>query len=396
MRFRAAHAAHADGNVAVDECLLLLRQQAGDERFVRAPNLGFLYLTEALVPQAAAILARLKEGTGIASWVGASGAAICAADRESADEPALAVMLGQFAAGSFNVFSGAQRPPALAARTDRGAAAAFTALVHADPGAPELPELLVDMASKVSSGYLFGGLSSGRADSCQVADRVLRGGLSGVVFAADVPLVSRVSQGVHPLPAAGRRTVTAAEANQIVSLDGRPAFEVLLEDAGIGARAAGEMRARLQALGRRGLFVGFEPQSEGGYRERTPHQDYLVRNVIAIDPGRGRVSVAAPVQAGQVLRFCMRDEAAARKDLIRICSEIRQHLQDTGAAPVPPRGAVYVSCLGRGRHLFGARHEELRVIRHQLGELPLVGFYANGEIAGANLYGFTGVLTVFY
>lgn len=398
MKFRAAHAAHADGSVAVDECLVLLRQHAGDERFVRAPNLGFVYLTEALVPQAAAILARLKAGTGVASWVGASGVAICAADREFGDEPALAVMLGQFAPGSFNVFSGAQRPPALAARTDRGAEAAFTALVHADPGAPELPELLVDMATKVSSGYLFGGLSSGRADSCQVADRVLRGGLSGVVFAADVPLVSRVSQGVHPLPAAGRRSVTAAEDNQIVSLDGRPAFQVLLEDAGIEARAAGPMRAQLQALGRRGLFVGFEPESEGGYRERTPHQDYLVRAVIALDPGRGRVTVAAPVQAGQVLRFCMRDQAAARKDLIRICSEVRQHVQDAvpGAEPAQPRGAVYVSCLGRGRHLFGARHEELRLIRHQLGDLPLVGFYANGEIGGANLYGFTGVLTVFY
>jgi small ligand-binding sensory domain FIST len=413
MRFRSAHAAHTDWSVAVEECLLLLGRHAGDERYTRTPNLGFVYLTDALRPHAEQILTLLKSRTGIASWVGASGAGICAGGVEYTDEPALAVMLGQFAPGSVNVFSGTQRPPALAARTDSGAEAAYSALVHADPAAADLPELIVDMAHKVSSGYLFGGLSSGRGASCQIADRVLSGGLSGAVFAADVPLVSRVSQGVHPLPAAGRRTVTKAEANLIVELDGRRAFDVLLEDAGIRARAGtadeppredtARVRAQLQALGRRGLFVGLEPPAADGYRERVRaaalRQDYVVRHVVALDPGRGIVAVAAPVEAGQALSFCARDEAAARKDLIRICSEIRSHLhevEESRGRPVVARGAVYVSCLGRGSHLFGEQHEELRLIGRQLGEVPLVGFYAGGEIGGQNLYGFTGVLTVFY
>jgi small ligand-binding sensory domain FIST len=111
------------------------------------------------------------------------------------------------------------------------------------------------------------------------------------------------------------------------------------------------------------------------------------------------VAVAAPVASGQVLSFCTRDETAARKDLIRICSEIRNHLhelEEQGGAPQVARGAVYVSCLGRGSHMFGDSHEELRLIERQLGDVPLVGFYANGEIGGQNLYGFTGVLTMFY
>ena len=413
MRFRSAHSAHPDWSVAVEECLLLLAQHAGDERYTRAPNLGFLYLTDALQPHAEQILTLLKSRTGIPNWVGAVGSGICAAGVEYTDEPALAVMLGQFAPGSFNVFSGTQRPPALTARTDSGAEAAFTALVHADPSTPDLPDLIVDMAHKVASGYVFGGLSSGRGASCQIADRVLSGGLSGVVFASDVPLVSRVSQGVHPLPGAARHTVTQAHANVIVELGGRPAFDVLLEDAGIRARAGtadeaaredfGRVRAQLQSLGRRGLFVGIEPDAGTGYRERsharTLRHDYVVRNVVALDPSKGVVAVAAPIEAGQVLSFCTRDEAAARKDLIRICSEIRSHLHELegeGGAPVVARGAVYVSCLGRGSHMFGEQHEELRLIGRELGDVPLVGFYANGEIGGQNLYGFTGVLTVFY
>jgi small ligand-binding sensory domain FIST len=68
------------------------------------------------------------------------------------------------------------------------------------------------------------------------------------------------------------------------------------------------------------------------------------------------------------------------------------------SAPHPQRriaGAVYVSCTGRGGPHFGAPSAELQVIRHALGEVPLVGFFAAGEIAGQQLYGYTGVLTVF-
>lgn len=38
---------------------------------------------------------------------------------------------------------------------------------------------------------------------------------------------------------------------------------------------------------------------------------------------------------------------------------------------------------------------ELQIVRHALGDVPLVGFFAAGEIARNQLYGYTGVLTVF-
>ncbi len=404
MRFRHAHATHTDWAEATRQCLAQLEAQAASGEFERHANLGFLYITEALQGNLDEILATLKARTGIPSWVGSSGVGICATGAEYVDEPALAVMLGHFAPGSVNVFSGTQRPPTLGTRTDSGAQAAYTALVHADPRTLDLPELLIDMAGKLESEYLFGGLSSGRQRTRQIADRVLSGGLSGAVFSSDVKLVSRVTQGAHPLAGARRHEVTKASASVIQELDGRTAFDVLLEDTGIRARAAllpGEempredfarIRQQLMALGRRGLFVGIEPETEG-YHERTPRADYVIRHVVALDPGKGTVAVAAEIEEGQQLSFCTRDEAAARKDLIRICAEIREHVEEHGGSA---RGAVYVSCIGRGSHMFGEQSEELRVIRHHLGDVPLVGFYASGEIGGRNLYGFTGVLTVFY
>jgi small ligand-binding sensory domain FIST len=61
----------------------------------------------------------------------------------------------------------------------------------------------------------------------------------------------------------------------------------------------------------------------------------------------------------------------------------------------PPRGGIYCSCLGRGVNLFGPDSAELKQIQAVLGEFPLVGFYANGEISQDRLYGYTGVLTLF-
>ena len=65
------------------------------------------------------------------------------------------------------------------------------------------------------------------------------------------------------------------------------------------------------------------------------------------------------------------------------------------AAPERMRGAVYVSCAGRGGPHFGAPSAEMQIVRRALGDVPLVGFFAGGEIAHHRIYGYTGVLTVF-
>ncbi|SVB66682.1 uncharacterized protein METZ01_LOCUS219536, partial [marine metagenome] len=38
---------------------------------------------------------------------------------------------------------------------------------------------------------------------------------------------------------------------------------------------------------------------------------------------------------------------------------------------------------------------EMTLIQRELGDVPLVGFFANGEIGHRRLYGYTGVLTLF-
>ena len=79
-----------------------------------------------------------------------------------------------------------------------------------------------------------------------------------------------------------------------------------------------------------------------------------------------------------------------------VSSRIARPVSSTAAAAAPiVRGAVYISCNGRGGPHFGAPSEELKIVQRALGDVPLVGFFAAGEIARRHLYGYTGVLTVF-
>jgi small ligand-binding sensory domain FIST len=395
--FRHGHATHPDWRMAAELALAQVEGRAGQPGWSQAASLGLVYLTPALAPHAAGLLDLLKRRTGVAHWAGTCGQSIVASGVEYDDEPAVALMLCDLPEDGFQVFSGSRPPPAPGARTADGAVAAQTALVHADPATPDLAELVEDMAVKVASGRLFGGIASGRVEPLpQLADRVVSGGLSGVVFSSDVDLRTRVTQGCSPI--AGEHVISACSSNLIRTLDGRPALDVLLADLGVAeeARASRDGAALMRAMPaervRAGLFVGLA-DGEGPSRGPRPgFGDYLVRNLVGIDPHNRLVAVAALPQEGDRAVFCTRDARAARADLVRTCTELRDELETDGLAI---RGGVYVSCVARGRALFGAPSAEVGLLQSQLGDFPLVGFFANGEIANHRLYGHTGVLTLF-
>jgi small ligand-binding sensory domain FIST len=383
--------------MATELVLAQIDGRRGTPGWATGGQLGLVYLTSGLAPHAAGIIGMLQARSGVAHWAGTCGHAIVATGAEYEDEPAIAVMLCDLPDDGFRVFSGASPPPGPGVLSERGVLAAQSALVHADPATPELAGLVEDMAVKVASGLLFGGISSGNVEPLpQIADRVLSGGLSGVVFSSEVDLRMRVTQGCAPL--AGEHVISGCSSNLIRTLDGRPALDVLLADLGVAeaARASRDGAALMRALPsermREGLFVGLAGGDEPPRGRRPGFGNYLVRNLVGIDPHNRLVAVAALPQEGDRAVFCTRDGRAARADLIRACTELRDEIETDGLAI---RGGVYVSCVARGRSLFGAAAAEVGLVQSQLGEVPLVGFFANGEIAQHRLYGYTGVLTLF-
>ncbi len=230
------------------------------------------------------------------------------------------------------------------------------------------------------------------------------GGLSGVAFGDGVTLISRVTQGCQPM--APERDVSAVDGNVLLALGGEPALDVMLRDLDL---APGASRAALQVVRR--TLVGLSSPGEDGVRRTGDFgADVIVRHIIGVDPDRCGVAIADQPRMGQRIAFCQRHPQAARADLMRVCAEIRDELESEQVSahaldtPDPDaselaarriRGAFYISCAGRSGPHFGGPNAELQIVSHSLGDVPLTGFFAGGEIARHHLYGYTGVLTVF-
>lgn len=361
--FKYAHAADADWAHAAQACM----NQLG--AIPAGATLGFLYVSDAFAGELDAILDFFRSATAVPHWTGSVGVGVCATGTEYLETPALAVMLGEFDAADFSML------PVLRSPQDIGTqpADAYFAIVHGDPANSRIQELIEGLSAHVSSGFVVGGLSSSRGETAQISDGVVSGGLSGVLFSERVKLATRLTQGVSPL--GPRHRITSANKNVIGSLDHRPALDVMKEE--IGDVLARDLR---RAAGY--VFIGLPVRgSDTG--------DYLVRNILGVDPQNDLVAIGETVEPGDEVLFCRRDQQSAEDDLQRMLAAIGAQLN------VPIRGGVYYSCLGRGEHMFGAPNRELGLIRDALGDFPLVGFFANGEISHNRLYGYTGVLTLF-
>ncbi len=369
-RFQLGHAAGGSADELLARCLATIGT------IDPAANFGFVYATDVLVPDLTRVVAELQRKTGITQWTGTTGLGICATAQEYYDAPALAIMLASLPPAAFrglplqtSDLSGFLRTEAAWLAED----SAHFGVLHADPSNEHTAQLITDLGTKVPGAFCVGGLTSSRSTNLQISGAVTAGGLSGVLFSSAIPVVTSHTQGCTRIGQAHR--ITACEQNILIQLDHRPALEVFKEE--VGDVIAQDLR---RAGGY--IFAGFPiAGSDTG--------DYLVRNLLGIDPEQKMLAIAEYLTVDTELVFCRRDGNSAREDLQRMLNDLKQRM---GGAP---RGALYYSCVGRGRHQFGENSNELRTIRDALGDLPLVGFFANGEIFHNRLYAYTGVLTIF-
>lgn len=331
-------------------------------------KLGFVYVSEQHAAHFAEMVRRLRAETGIPHWAGTIGSAICATNTEYFEQAALAVLVTDIPEQHFHVFNSLQSLPSLP-----DTETVHVAAIHGDPRNGQLANLIAKLPDDIGNGYLVGGLTSSQTHNYQFADELCEGSISGVIFDGQVPIITGLSQGCSPVGPI--HTLTESDSNIAITIDNRPALDVMKED-------IGEILARdLNRIGGY-IFAGFPvADSDTG--------DYLVRNLLGIDPESGALAVGEYLQDNKPIMFCKRDGRTAVEDLQRMVSKLKQRANNR------IKGALYFTCLGRGQHMFGETHRELELISEILGDIPLAGFFANGEISGNRLYGYTGVLTLF-
>ena len=259
------------------------------------------------------------------------------------------------------------------------AAPGDTLLVLADPFGTTIGNLLSTLPRDVQ---VLGALASGGrrpGTNRLLRDRDAHAGGTVGVRLRGVHVHPVVSQGCRPI---GRPfLVTRAERNVIQALAGKPPLAQLQEL--IAGLPAGDQR-----LARQGLHLGCAIDE---YKDEHGRGDFVIRNVIGVDPSSGAMAVGDQPRVGQTVQFHVRDGSSARDDF--------HALLRAAEAEVDARGALLFSCNGRGAQLFGEPHVDPRIVHAVLGDLPLAGCFAAGElgpVGGTNfLHGYTASLAVF-
>jgi len=341
-------------------------------------NFGFIYATDAMTADFPELLKQCKAATNIEHWVGSIGLGVITAGQEIYDVPAASIMLAHFDENEFTMVPAISKQQDIASHLQwsRKFATNF-GVIHGDPLNPDTQDMIEALQQQLDNGFIVGGLTSSRGTHYQVSDEVISGGISGVLFSENVSVITNLSQGCSPVGEKHRLTKT--QENAAFLLDKKPALQVLMQDMDISGYQKLEQQAG-------DVFIGLcIPGSD--------KSDYTIRNLVGIDADHDIFAINDYLTEGNEIVFCRRNEQTAVEDMQHMLDNIAGRLKRLPGQK--PRGGIYVSCLGRGREQFGNNSEEIKMIQKTLGDFPLTGFFANGEIHHNKLYGYTGVLTLF-
>ncbi len=323
----------------------------------------------------------------VPALVGCVAQAVVAGRREIEDEPAVAVWLASglpVPAETFEIAFVRTATGGLLAGYPFDKTTHDFHLLFPDPYSFPAEILLDHLDTALPGTVVMGGLVSSAPPptGCRMFrdHDVVTAGAVGVRLPG-VHHVPIVSQGCRPIGAP--YIVTAARGAVITELGGRPPIERLREIVEILPPDQRELVAH-------GLQIGIVVDEHLA----TPGQgDFLVRGLLGADPTFGAIEVGELVEVGTTVQFQVRDALGADKDLRAALAKASADL------PGRPAGALLFTCVGRGRRLFDTADHDATTIQDMLGDIPLAGFFAGGEIgpiAGRNaLHGFTASLALF-
>jgi small ligand-binding sensory domain FIST len=356
----------------------------------RNADLTVLFATADHVPSLQGALRTLQTVTGSSEVVGCSGLGVLAGDAETEGTSGLAVMtIASDVIRTHSFFReslkdndeevGADIAQSLAAEYPR----VITMLTDGYNCRPDA--LLAGLERAKPFTPVVGAAASENGNlgrTCQFyRDHVITNGVTGFALSGPLDAHIDITQGCQPV--GQPMTITKAHGNLILEINDRPAFEVFTQI--IGRPFQQDLRRAVAFV-----FVGLPP--DPSQTDIQPGQ-YLVRNILGVDPQKGILAVAQNVVAGQPMIFTFRDGQRAREDL----EQMLQRQLDRLAGRTPRMG-LYFNCCARGSSLYGLPGIDTAYIKKTLGDVPLVGFFGNfelGPLAGQNhLLTYTGVLTL--
>lgn len=403
MKWVSALSTHPSLETAVKE----VAQQAQDALNGCSPDFGMVFISSTFMSEYSRLMPLLQEFFPDTIFAGCSGGGIVGSDdagesQEIEGRTALSLSLAQLPQVNIHPFHiQTRRLPDLDGPPD-----AWVDLVGipphqnpqfiilADPMSAGINDVLQGMDFAYPGAVKIGGLASIGGPSGQSC-LFLNGqdyydGVIGIAMSGRIALEPIVAQGCRPI--GGLYRVVEGDRNIILQVEE--------EQAEVGT---GNIQTPLDALqgvikeldpddlelAQNSLFVGVA-QSE--FKRTLEQGDFLIRNLLGVDPKLGALAVGERVRSGQRIQFHLRDAQTSADDLVSLLETYVKKQSDQAMA------ALMFSCLGRGEMLYKEPNFDSGVLRRYLKNIPINGFFCNGEIGPVGgttfIHGYTSVFGI--
>jgi len=263
-------------------------------------------------------------------------------------------------------------------------------ILLADPMSSGISELLQGLDFAYAGAAKVGGLAdtglSGSHSSLFCDFKQYRDGLVGVALSGNLIMETIVAQGCRPIGQPYQ--VVEGERNILLKLE-ESAYGKTRTPLEILQGIFEDLDEEDRALAQRSLSIGI---AQSAFKQTLEQGDFLIRNVLGVDPRTGAMAIGDRVRPGQRIQFHLRDAEASEDDLTMLLE--RYQNQDQTSSPV---GALMFACLGRGEGLYNRPNFDSRLFTRYLN-VPLSGFFCNGEIGPVGnttfLHGYTSVFGI--
>jgi small ligand-binding sensory domain FIST len=275
-------------------------------------------------------------------------------------------------------------------------------ILLADAFTPNITDLLEGLDYAYPQSIKIGGLASGGASNQSnlffdcfslPRSRFNHFGTIGVALSGNIQVETIVAQGCRPI----------GEPIQVSQGERNIITEVLVPD-----EKTNQLKARLpldvirelvdtlsekdRELAQHSLFIGI---ARDEFKLALQSGDFLIRNLLGVDPRHGAIAIGDRVRPGQRIQLHLRDAQTSGEDLVFLLENYHRAKVNSPQAI----GALLFSCLGRGESLYGKPNFDSELFQRYLTQVPLGGFFCNGEIGPVGnrtfLHGYTSAFAIF-
>ncbi len=370
---------------------------------VKGADLGLVFISGAYASEYSRVMPLLREHLRVRALIGCSGGGIVGTGvngsaREIEQEPAISLTLAKLPGVEVKAFylDGENLPDLDGSPNDWVNLVGVNPqeepdfVILADPFSSRINDLLQGLdfayprAAKV--GGLVSGGEAGFRNGLFCNYELYREGVVGVALSGNVRLEPIVAQGCRPV--GDLYQVVKGERNVIVELAKAEQTSQPL----VPVEALRELLDGLtpgdRALAEHSLFIGL---ARDEFKLELEAGDFLIRNMIGVDPRLGAIAIGDRVRPGQRLQFHLRDAQTSAQDLeimLKKSQEVRREAI----------GALMFTCLGRGERLYGQPNFDSQMFQRLIAQIPVSGFFCNGEIGPVGgqtfLHGYTSVFGI--